>query len=154
MTLKFGSSKPELTKARKLFEKAVEIDPGLAEARLHLGRVMGLLGDHERATEELQKAAAAVVDPQLQYYCRLYLGNELASLNNNREARKQFELAAILYPGAQSPLLSLSGIAGFSGDHERALGYIDTLITLPEGERLWRIRGGFTTYRTFVTHRC
>ncbi|MBN2241804.1 MAG: VWA domain-containing protein [Acidobacteria bacterium] len=133
-TFVFGSEKSELQRAEGYFQKALEIDPAFCEARLHLGRVQGLLGDHETAVDELQQAAASIKDRQLRYYCALYLGNELAALNRTAEARKQYETAAKLYPGVQSPLLGLSQLALKSGDYENAMAFGKQVLTLPAGE--------------------
>jgi len=111
-----GSKKAELELARKFFQNAVTVNPNFAEARLRFGHVSGLLGYHDRAALELQTAAAALTDPQIQYYAGLFLGNELAALGRTADARKQFEQAAALYPAAQSPLLALSELAHSDGD--------------------------------------
>jgi VWFA-related protein len=134
MTFRFGSEKSELKKAREYFQKAVDQDPEFSEARLRLGRVKGLLGNHEEAIEELRKVAASIKDMQLQYYCSLYLGQELETLNRLTEARRQYEAAAELYPNAQVPLLSLSQLALNSGDYETALFFGKQLFTLPVKE--------------------
>ncbi|MBN2321687.1 MAG: VWA domain-containing protein [Acidobacteria bacterium] len=133
-TVNSGSGKSELKKAREYFQKALKADPNFSEARLHLGRVKGLLGDHEEAVEALKKAAASVKDKRLRYYCSLYLGNELATLNRITEARRQFETAAELYPNAQAPLLSLSRLAHGSGDYESALAHGKEIFALPVKE--------------------
>jgi VWFA-related protein len=130
----FESEKSELKKAREYFQKALKADSEFSEARLHLGRVKGLLGDHEEAVEELRKAADSITDTQLRYYCSLYLGNELAGLNRGKEAREQFETATKLYPTAQSPLLSLSRLALSSGDYENAFFFGKLIFNLPAEE--------------------
>ena len=76
----------------------------------------------------MQKAAAEIMDPQLRYYCALYLGNEMAALNQQEEARKQYETAAGLYPGAQSPLLGLSSLAQNSGDYPNAMAHVKKIL--------------------------
>jgi tetratricopeptide (TPR) repeat protein len=115
-----GLKKTELELARKFFQRAVTVNPNFAEARLRLGHVSGLLGYHDQAASELQTAAAALKDPQIQYYAALFLGNELAALGRTADARKQFEQAAALYPAAQSPLLALSELAHSDGDIRNA----------------------------------
>ncbi|MBN2321978.1 MAG: tetratricopeptide repeat protein, partial [Acidobacteria bacterium] len=134
MPFSFGSENLELKQAMEYFQKALEINPEFSEARLHLGRVTGLLGNHDEAVEELQKAAARITDTQLRYYCSLYLGNELATLNRGKEAREQFEKAGQLYPKAQTPLLSLSRLALGSGDYENAMAFGKQIFTLPVQE--------------------
>ena len=134
MVYSFGSEEEELKKAREYFQKALKADPDFAEARLHLGRIRGLLGAHKEAEEELRKASASLTDTRLLYYCSLYLGNELAALNRIPEAREQYEIAAKLYPGAQSPLLGLSQLALKIGDYENALSYGRKIFNLPAKE--------------------
>jgi len=82
----------------------------------------------------LQKATASISDKRLQYYCALYLGNELIALNRITEARRQFETAAELYPKAQTPLLSLSRLALSSGDYENALDFGKQILNMPVKE--------------------
>jgi tetratricopeptide (TPR) repeat protein len=115
-----GLKTTELELARNFFQRAVNADPSFAEARLRFGHVSGLLGNHDQAASELQTAAAAIADPQVQYYAALFLGNELAALRRTADARKQFERAAALYPAAQSPLLALSELAHTNGDMNSA----------------------------------
>ncbi len=131
-----GSKKSELKKAKKFFNKSMEADPEIPEVQLHLGRVMGLLGDHDKAVVELRLAAEGVRNSLLQYYCSLYIGHELALLNRREEARKQFEHAAMLYPTAQSPLLSLSHLARNSGNFEDAVITVQQVFRLPAGDNL------------------
>jgi tetratricopeptide (TPR) repeat protein len=115
-----GSKKTELELARNFFQKAVTANPNFAEARLRFGHVSGLLGSHDQAASELQTAAAAITDPQVQYFAALFLGNELAALGRTADARKQFKQAAALYPAAQSPFLALSELAHSRGDIRNA----------------------------------
>ncbi|MBN2318952.1 MAG: tetratricopeptide repeat protein [Acidobacteria bacterium] len=130
----YGSKKSELKKARKLFLKAIEVNPDFAEARLRLGRVYGLLGDHRKAIAELQKASEFIKDPQLKYYIALYQGREFAMISRFREARNHYERAAMLYPNAQSPLFGLSQLARIRNDSEGALLGIERIFELPVGK--------------------
>jgi VWFA-related protein len=130
----FGPEESELKNAREYFQKTLKSDPEFSEARLHLGRIRGLLGDHKEAVEELQKAARSLTDTRLLYYCSLYLGNELAALNRVNEARRQYGAAAELYPNARAPLLGLSQLALKNGDYENALGYGRKIFDLPVKE--------------------
>jgi tetratricopeptide (TPR) repeat protein len=120
-SVSYGSRNSELRLARHYFEKALEKYPGFAEARLRLGRVTGLQGNHRKAIAELQNAAAVITDPQLSYYASLFLGYEFTMVVRGQEAREQYERAAMLYPTAQSPLLAISQLALDNGDTEGAL---------------------------------
>lgn len=130
--LAVDSRKSELESALGFLKEAVTAAPGFAEARLRLGRVSGLLGDHFRAVSELQQAAAAITDPLLLYYAALFLGQEHEMLGHYDEAREQFERAATLYPTAQSPRLALSHLALRSGDSPKVLFAMERVLTMPD----------------------
>jgi hypothetical protein len=127
----FGPERLELRQARQFFQQAVKANPGFPEAHLRLGRVTGLLGNHDEAIAELRKADAALTDRQLQYYAALFLGHEQEALGHTDAAREQFERAATLYPNAQSPLLALSHLAGREGDPAGMLPAMKRVLTLP-----------------------
>ncbi len=116
----YGLKRPELELARDFFRRAVKADPKLAEARLRLGYVLGLLGNHREAVSELQAARSSLTGSPMSYYAALFLGNEQAMLGREAEARAHFECAVELYPNAQSPLVALSRLAQSSGDMEQA----------------------------------
>jgi tetratricopeptide (TPR) repeat protein len=133
----YGSKESELKLARQFFERAIALNPTFSEAHLRLGRVLGLLGNHELAVAELQQASAALKDRQLLYYASLYMGFEFEMLCRRSEARDQYEQAAALYPAAQSPLLALSQLARSDDDVKGALVALDRVFALPRGD-LWR----------------
>lgn len=126
----YGEQEKELKKARKYFKKAIESNPEMAEAHLSLGRVLGLLGRHKDAIEELQLAAAMIEDPQLSYYASLYLGREFEVTSRRLEAREQYDQAAKLYPTAQSPLLALSQMDRNEDDIEAAFLKLQQIFTV------------------------
>jgi tetratricopeptide (TPR) repeat protein len=126
------SKKSELKRARKYFQKAIEANKLFYEAHLHLGRVMGLLGDHEEAVGVLQQAYPFLADSRLRYYCSLFLGKELAGLSRYEDARAYYETASAMYPVSQSPLLGLSRLAHIQGNYGSALSRIVEAVELPE----------------------
>ena len=132
-SVSYGSKESELKRAEKLYRKALETNPEFAEAHLHLGRVLLLLGNPHQAFVELRKAAAEIQDRQLSYYNALYMGRALEVLSRHTEAREQYELAATLYPTAQSPLLALSMLAGSDDDLEGAIFDVQLVFELPLG---------------------
>ncbi len=129
----FASRKSELELARQFFQKSIAADPGLAEAHLHFGRVLGLLGRHDEAAIELRQASSSLADPVLLYYASLFLGHEQAMLGRETEAKAHYEKAAKLFPAAQSPLLALSQLARAVGDSQSALMNIQKVFELPAG---------------------
>jgi tetratricopeptide (TPR) repeat protein len=135
ISVSYGSRDSELRLARQYFEKALGKNPSFAEARLRLGRVTGLQGNHKMAIAELQNASAIIADPQLSYYASLYLGHEFTMVVRNREAREQYERAAMLYPTAQSPLLAISQLALDNDDTEGALRALQRVFALQIKDR-------------------
>jgi tetratricopeptide (TPR) repeat protein len=129
--MEFGSRESELTRAQEFFREAVAADPGFAEAHLHFGRVTGLLGDHARAVASLKLAAAALSDPQLQYYAALFLGHEHEMLGNYDAARDQLQSAERLYPSAQSPLFALTHLVRWTEYFPQALAQLEPVLMEP-----------------------
>ena len=61
------------------------------------------------------------------------MGRALEMLSRHTEAKEQYELAATLYPTAQSPLLALSMLAGSDDDLEGAIFDVQLVFELPLG---------------------
>jgi len=122
-----------LDEAEDLYRRAVKASPRFVEARVHRGHVLGLLGRHRDAAEELRLAASAAVGPQLRYYAELFLGRAEESLGNRAAARDHYRLASELYPQAQSPLLALALLARQSGDRAGAQDAMRRMLALPPG---------------------
>ena len=105
---------------------ALEGDPNLAEARVRLGRVVGLQGRHGEAIEHLRKVLnqGASVPPVLRYFAWLLVGRELQTVGRGDEAAQAYRQADALYPGSQEARLGLSQTAQSRGDRESALNYL------------------------------
>ena len=130
-----GSPRSNLRQAETFFRKAVELDDGFVEARLHLGRVMTLEGRHEEAADQLRRAATAAGNSETQYCAWLFLGVAEQSLGRADRARESFDKAAALYPRAQSAYLALSQLARRSGDRSGALQAIGQVLSLSASDR-------------------
>jgi tetratricopeptide (TPR) repeat protein len=128
------SERSELRSAEASFRKALEIGSDLTEARIRLGHVLGRMGRHSDAADELRKAISTTEDQLLLYYGHLLLGGELDALGNRDRARDAYERAAALYPRAQSPKLALSQIASRAGDRRSALDAIRPVLGPPADE--------------------
>ncbi len=129
-----GSVETELELAERFFRKSLVADPAFAEARLRLGRVLGLLGRHEEATEQLRQTIPQLKDSQLVYYAELFLGHEEAAMRRRVAAREHFERAAALYPRAQSPRLAMGLLARAYGDRPAAVRSVKEVFALPPDE--------------------
>ena len=123
----------ELRQAEQLYKRALERKPNYLEARIRLGRVLGLRGRHKEAVEQLRQGQVAQ-EPVLRYYAHLFLGAEFEALGNGAEARQSYERAAALAPAAQSPLFGLSRVADQAGDRAAAREAIDRVLKLPRDD--------------------
>jgi hypothetical protein len=126
-----------LERAATSHRRAVVLSPDFAEARLHLGRVMGQLGRREDARRELERAASGLTDRVLQYYAALFLGQEQVLAGDHDAAQLSFARAQELFPSAQSPLLARADLSQRVGDSPGALAALRQLLALPavESER-------------------
>jgi tetratricopeptide (TPR) repeat protein len=124
-----SSRRAELREAEGLLRKALKARPDHAEARLHLGRILGLRGEHAEAESQLRQAVDEVREPVLQYYAQLFLGAEREALGERSQARDLYVRASELYPDAQSPRLALSLLASRDGNHRDALGAVSSVLT-------------------------
>jgi tetratricopeptide (TPR) repeat protein len=129
-----GTDRTELKEAETLFRSALALRPEFPEARLRLGRVLGLLGRHEEAAKELAQAREAMDDALLQYFAALFLGAEDEALGRYDSAREAYERAAAIEPMAQSPWLALSQLARRRGDRASALRALQQMFDLPSTE--------------------
>lgn len=127
------SAKAHMEEAESLYRKALREDPRFVEARVHHGLVLGQLGRHGEAAEELRQAVPAAAGSQLRYYAALFLGYAEESLGNRSEAGRHYQSAAALYPQAQSPLLALAMLARGFGDRAGAQDAMRRVLTLPAG---------------------
>jgi tetratricopeptide (TPR) repeat protein len=105
------SAGSNLRQAERFFAQALENDARFHEARVRLARVMSLQGRQDEALAELQKLPADLGDPVVAYFARLFAGRAEELLDRQVAARRSFERAAALFPGAQSPHLALSRLA-------------------------------------------
>jgi tetratricopeptide (TPR) repeat protein len=121
----------ELRQAERFFRRALETRPDHLEARMRLGRVLGLLGRHTEAARELRQALASVDQELLRYYGELFLGAEEEALGQYDAAFDAYQRAAALYPTAQSPLLALSSLGRRRGDRAGALRALQQMLALP-----------------------
>lgn len=124
------SPQDHLREAERLFRQAVRINPELIQARVRLGRVIGLQGRHDEAAGELRRAIAAIPDALLMYYAEMFLGDEEQALGHRDAAGKCYEHAAALFRSAQSPRLALSQLARRHGDRSGALAAIQPVFAL------------------------
>jgi tetratricopeptide (TPR) repeat protein len=104
----------ELELARASFESALAAEPGLAEARLRLGRTEWRMGDVARARSSLQAVLAAEPKRSIVYLAHLFLGRLDEDASRFDEARREYSAALDIDPGAQ--------VAGLAASHALLMG--------------------------------
>ena len=134
------SAAAERRKAREAFQAAVDADEGHVEARIRLGRVLSLQGNHAQAVRELRAALQRTELSTLRYFGHLFLGGASEAAGRLDDAAAAYEAAAAAFPTAQSPRLSLSRLALHRGDAQSARGAIARLSRpLEQDEDPWWI---------------
>ena len=104
-------------RARAAFERALALQPDLAEANNDLGALLAQQGDLPAAIERFRAALASTPD----YPDALNnLGYALLLSGNNDEARGLYEKAIALQPDFPEALNNLGLLYGRGGDMERA----------------------------------
>ena len=121
VSIDVDSARRELRRAESFFRGALSLDPAHAEARLRLGRTLGLLDRHADAASELRATSESLADAEQRYYSDLFLGAEEEALGRFDAARAAYGRARQGYPRAQSPYLALSELARRTGDRADAL---------------------------------
>ena len=106
--------------ALQSYEHALNVDPGLSRARLHLGWVWMFLGDDRRASTALHRAAEDADVDSIRYLAHLFLGDLAERANRLDEAKRELEAAVAIGPGHQTAYVALSRIESSLGDVERA----------------------------------
>ena len=107
----------EASRARAAFERALALQPDLAEANNDLGALLAQQGDLPAAIERFRAALASTPD----YPDALNnLGYALLLSGNNDEARGLYEKAIALQPDFPEALNNLGLLYGRGGDMERA----------------------------------
>jgi tetratricopeptide (TPR) repeat protein len=105
-----------LADAEARYEQAVAVDPGMAEARLRLGRVRLLRGRTREALRDLEKVAAEAEQPGRRYLARLFEGRARAALGDAAGAAAAYRAAEAEVPQGQTAALALGGALDGLGD--------------------------------------
>jgi hypothetical protein len=139
------SASAELAAAVSYYRRTLAADPDHVEARIRMGRVLGLRGRHADAVEELRRATAAPLDRAYQYLVLLFLGEGLEGVGDAAAALAAFEQAVALVPEARAPYLAIARLSRERGDRARTLSSLDRALapmTLDDPiDPLWLYRG-------------
>lgn len=111
----------ELRSAEDYFRRVVQAAPTFTEAAVHLGRVLGLRGEHAEAVRLLSAAIDTGGEATVTYYAALFLGAELEALQRPADAQAAYERAAQAAPTARLPHLALAHLARQAGERADTL---------------------------------
>lgn len=130
--------------ARRLFQKAIDIDPGYARAYASLGsyyifewsRGFGDPAAMLARSLELTKKAVALDDGD--DFCHAMLGRTHMFRRDHQLADYHFQKALAINPNSPSLLASLGILYGFRGDPQRGLDYFrEALAIAPHFDPTW-----------------
>ena len=128
------------------FQRALDLDPALAVARLHRGWIHHRLGD-SRAAQELDAALNRATDNDVRYLAHLFRGAAAEAREDLERARVEFEAAKDL--GAhQTSYVALGRVETALGHAARARELAVEYAQLAEKNQdpWWDYRlGGFTS---------
>lgn len=117
--------------AERLFRRALAVDPGYAEARVRLARLLVERKSYEEALGQIRAALAATPSDAVSFYGRLFGGRAAQALGRLDEAAVHFDEASRLFPHAESALLAQSQLALLRADVNATLAPVARLPRAP-----------------------
>jgi tetratricopeptide (TPR) repeat protein len=126
----------EFRKAQDIYEKVLELDPAMADARRELAMTLFELGDMPAAKDQLIDALRLKPDDAWSY---VVLGNVYVKHDRDFATASRFFTRALeLKPGDPYALNSLAAVSQELGDPEKALRCFDEAISShPEFANAW-----------------
>jgi len=118
--------------AERMFRRALEIEPGYAEARVRLARLLDERGRYDEAAEQVDRALAGTLDRVPSFFARLFGGRAAMGRGRFDDALAHYVAASKIYPEAQSALLGASHAAMMASDVPAALSYVRRLAVDPD----------------------
>jgi tetratricopeptide (TPR) repeat protein len=123
-----NEARRDLNMAEGLCRNLLARDPGMAEARLRLGRVLQLRGEPEVALPELERVASTSEDARLRYLAHLFTGDLHSRRGRLPEARQEFAKALKAWPGGQAAALSFAQMLHSLGERAEAAAAVQAAI--------------------------
>ncbi len=102
------------------YRRILKIDPGFAEARLRLGRVLALTGRPAEAEKELRALLSSATGVYIRHLGLLFLGLVLETNDKVAEAKSLYLGAVLLQPGCQTCRVALAHALDRLGDERQA----------------------------------
>jgi len=101
--------------ATRRFRAALAADPECHEARLRLGRVLGLLKQRKPALDLFEQAGRDAPDSRLRYLARILAGSIFELEDRWDDAERVYREAIGILPGAQSARVALASVLERAG---------------------------------------
>ncbi len=124
--------------AERWFRRALRADPSYVEARVRLGRLLGLRKRHDEAAAELAAALAANPTGSVLFYAHLFAGRSAQAMGKIAGAAAHYKAADQLFPGAQSSGLARSQAALLESDVPAAVESIHLIDKSTMARDPWR----------------
>lgn len=109
------------------YRRALQLAPGLVEARVRLGRLLVQAGQRDDAVAELTRAINETKDPYLLYHAHLFAARAEEGRGHDADAVAHCREAARLFPGAQSAQVALSLAELRAGNVPAAIAPVDAI---------------------------
>jgi tetratricopeptide (TPR) repeat protein len=122
--------KLSLEAAERRFERVLEAVPAKADARLHLGRVVDLLGRPVDARAHYLATLATSPPPDVAWLAHMWLGRQSEKTGDVDEAIEHYRAAAAIFPG-QSTSVALAHAFERSGRRDAAREQLRSLTPPP-----------------------
>ncbi len=123
-----------LKAARDLLERALRKAPELVDARLHYGRVLFRLGEHQRARVVLEESASRAEDRSL-YLSHLFAGEAIEALGDIEAALPHYRAAFALFPFSKTSAIALSYACSMTGSADEAESVLRSHMENPDRKR-------------------
>jgi adenylate cyclase len=107
----------QLDEAERALQRAIDLDPNLAQAYGSLGNVLDFAGQHERAIKLVEQAMQ--LDPQFDLWIQT-CGRAQFALQRYDEAEASFKRRLIRMPRSDVTRAYLASLYGHTGRHEEA----------------------------------
>jgi hypothetical protein len=127
-----GIMPPEVAnaEAERLFRRTLALDPGYAEARVRLARLLIERTEHAEALKQIDAALQKENDRVTSFYAHLFAGRASRGINELAAAAEHYRAALAIYPDAQSALVGASQVALLQGDSDRAMEAVRVLTAI------------------------
>jgi hypothetical protein len=110
----------DLSRAADLYRAALAMDGGFEEARLRLGRVLGMQHHDEEAIAQLERIRSQTRDARVSYLAALFLAEVHEAAGNDKAAIVAYRAANTSCPDALAARVALAYLLRSSGQIEEA----------------------------------